>query len=69
LLNPNDIETITVLKDAQAIYGTIGANGVILITTKQVKRIQSQFQILYRFSGNNKVAWLVECHRVCIIAQ
>lgn len=35
LLNPNDIETITVLKDAQAaIYGTIGANGVILITTK-----------------------------------
>lgn len=35
LLNPNDIETITVLKDAQAaIYGTIGANGIILITTK-----------------------------------
>ncbi|WP_197062238.1 carboxypeptidase-like regulatory domain-containing protein, partial [Flavobacterium rivuli] len=34
LLNPSDIETITVLKDAQAaIYGTIGANGVILITT------------------------------------
>lgn len=39
LLNPNDIETITVLKDAQAaIYGTIGANGVILITTKKGKR-------------------------------
>lgn len=39
LLNPNDIETITVLKDAQAaIYGTIGANGVILITTKMGKR-------------------------------
>jgi TonB-linked SusC/RagA family outer membrane protein len=36
LLNPSDIETITVLKDAQAaIYGTIGANGVILVTTKQ----------------------------------
>lgn len=35
VLNPADIETITVLKDAQAaIYGTIGANGVILITTK-----------------------------------
>lgn len=34
-LNPSDIETITVLKDAQAaVYGTIGANGVILITTK-----------------------------------
>lgn len=34
-LNPNDIESITVLKDAQAaVYGTIGANGVILVTTK-----------------------------------
>lgn len=39
LLNPNDIETITVLKDAQAaIYGTIGANGVILITTKKGRK-------------------------------
>jgi len=38
-LNPNDIETITVLKDAQAaIYGTVGANGIILITTKSGKR-------------------------------
>ena len=35
ILNPNDIETITVLKDAQAaIYGTVGANGVVLVTTK-----------------------------------
>lgn len=34
-LNPNDIESITVLKDAQAaIYGTVGANGIILVTTK-----------------------------------
>ncbi|MBE0637452.1 MAG: TonB-dependent receptor [Bacteroidales bacterium] len=38
-LNPNDIETITVLKDAQAaIYGTVGANGIILVTTKNGKR-------------------------------
>lgn len=38
-LNPNDIETITVLKDAQAaIYGTVGANGIILVTTKTGKR-------------------------------
>ncbi len=38
-INPNDIETITVLKDAQAaIYGTVGANGIILITTKSGKR-------------------------------
>lgn len=38
-LNPNDIETITVLKDAQAaIYGTVGANGIILVTTKSGKK-------------------------------
>ncbi|HPE55503.1 MAG TPA: TonB-dependent receptor [Bacteroidales bacterium] len=38
-INPNDIESFTVLKDAQAaIYGTIGANGVILITTKSGKK-------------------------------
>ncbi|MEK0430558.1 MAG: hypothetical protein RL139_362 [Gemmatimonadota bacterium] len=35
-LNPNDIKEITVLKDAQAtaIYGSRGANGVLMITTK-----------------------------------
>jgi len=38
-LNPDDIETFTVLKDASAaaIYGSRGANGVILITTKKGK--------------------------------
>jgi TonB-linked SusC/RagA family outer membrane protein len=38
-INPNDIETMTVLKDASAsaIYGARGANGVILITTKRGK--------------------------------
>lgn len=37
LLNPNDIESIDVLKDASssAIYGARGANGVILVTTKR----------------------------------
>jgi TonB-linked outer membrane protein, SusC/RagA family len=37
-LNPNDIESITILKDASAaIYGSRGANGVILVTTKTGK--------------------------------
>ena len=38
-LNPNDIETIDVLKDASAtaVFGSRGANGVIIITTKQGK--------------------------------
>ncbi|GGD95398.1 SusC/RagA family TonB-linked outer membrane protein [Planktosalinus lacus] len=40
-INPQDIESITVLKDAQAaIYGSTGSNGVILITTKSGKRNQ-----------------------------
>ena len=36
-VNPNDIESISILKDASstAIYGSQGANGVILITTKK----------------------------------
>lgn len=36
-LNPNDIESLTILKDASAaaIYGSSGANGVVLITTKK----------------------------------
>ena len=41
-LNPNDIESINVLKDAasSAIYGSRGANGVVLITTKGGKKNQ-----------------------------
>ena len=47
LLNPNDVESITVLKDAQAaIYGSAGANGVILITTKMGKK-NSKAKISY----------------------
>ncbi|WP_432710125.1 SusC/RagA family TonB-linked outer membrane protein [Pedobacter sp.] len=36
-INPNDIESMTILKDASgaAIYGSSGANGVVLITTKR----------------------------------
>ncbi len=38
-INPNDVETISVLKDAAscALYGAKGANGVVLITTKKAK--------------------------------
>lgn len=40
-LNPNDIESISVLKDAAscALYGNKGSNGVILITTKRAKKV------------------------------
>ena len=39
LINPDDIESVTILKDASstAIYGSRGANGVIMITTKKGK--------------------------------
>ncbi|WKN44883.1 SusC/RagA family TonB-linked outer membrane protein [Tunicatimonas pelagia] len=48
-LNPNDIESISVLKDASAtaIYGSRGANGVVLITTKTGKKGQAQFNLSY----------------------
>jgi TonB-linked SusC/RagA family outer membrane protein len=45
-INPADIETISVLKDASsaAIYGAQGANGVVLITTKRGKSGQPLFE-------------------------
>ncbi len=46
-LNPSDIESIDVLKDADAtaIYGSRGANGVILITTKKGSHGDTKFQV------------------------
>ena len=45
-LNPNDVESITVLKDASAasIYGSRGANGVILVTTRKGKSGKTKFR-------------------------
>jgi TonB-dependent starch-binding outer membrane protein SusC len=47
LINPNDIETITVLKDASAValYGSRGSNGVIIITTRQGKTGKAQISM------------------------
>ena len=44
-INPNDIESLEVLKDAAsaAIYGSRGANGVILVTTKKGKSGKAKF--------------------------
>ncbi|PKB15516.1 TonB-dependent receptor [Flavobacterium sp. 5] len=55
-LSPNDIESLTVLKDAQAaIYGTIGANGIILVTTKMGKK-NSKARISFNSSTGIQVA-------------
>ncbi|RRB04685.1 TonB-dependent receptor [Larkinella rosea] len=45
-LNPNDIESMEILKDASAtaIYGSRGANGVVLITTKRGKSGQNRIE-------------------------
>lgn len=45
-INPNDIESVEVLKDASAtaVYGTRGANGVVMITTKRGKNGPSRVQ-------------------------
>ncbi|MGJ5640545.1 SusC/RagA family TonB-linked outer membrane protein [Formosa sp. S-31] len=53
MLNPNDIQSVEVLKDASAtaIYGSRGANGVILVTTKKGKegRLQINFDTSVAF--------------------
>mgnify|MGYP000156989773 FL=1 len=54
-INPSDIETVDVLKDASstAIYGSAGANGVVIITTKRgaVGKATVNFDAYYGFSG------------------
>lgn len=49
-INPNDIESMEVLKDASAaaIYGSRGANGVVLITTKSGKRGEGKIELTNR---------------------
>jgi TonB-linked SusC/RagA family outer membrane protein len=50
-INPNDIESVEVLKDAGAagIYGSRGANGVILITTKRGKLGKAVFSLSSKY--------------------
>jgi TonB-linked SusC/RagA family outer membrane protein len=51
MINPNDIESITVLKDAAAtsVYGSRAANGVILVTTKTGKSGRNLFNVRTKF--------------------
>lgn len=50
-INPDDIESVEILKDAAAtsIYGSRGANGVILITTKRARKKGLKFDVSTRF--------------------
>lgn len=58
-LNPNDIESIDVLKDASstAIYGSAGANGVIIITTKKGEDGKIQVDVNSYLSINSNPAY------------
>lgn len=53
-LNPNDIESISVLKDASAtaIYGTRGANGVVIVTTKSGRSKKGEFNYQANISSS-----------------
>ncbi|RYY18550.1 MAG: SusC/RagA family TonB-linked outer membrane protein, partial [Chitinophagaceae bacterium] len=57
-VNPNDVESITVLKDAAsaAIYGSRGAAGVILISTKRAKDGQSSFEYNFEYGWQKPTA-------------
>ena len=59
-LNPDDIEDIAVLKDAAstAIYGTRGAGGVLLISTKKGARGPTRVNYTYKYSGARQPAGL-----------
>jgi TonB-linked SusC/RagA family outer membrane protein len=52
-INPDDIQEITVLKDAasSAIWGSKGANGVLMITTKKGAMGPTRIEYTYRFTG------------------
>jgi TonB-linked SusC/RagA family outer membrane protein len=66
-VNPNDIESMEVLKDPSslAIFGNQGANGVIIITTKKAKAGQSFFT----FSTSTGVKHLVNAIKVANASQ
>jgi iron complex outermembrane receptor protein len=65
-LNPNDIENISVLKDASAaaIYGARGANGVVLITTKKGTKGQG-----IQFTSNTSISTVAKTYDLLNASQ
>lgn len=56
-MNPNDFESTSILKDASAtaMYGSRGANGVVVITTKKGKPGQPSFTYSYQYGWNQQL--------------
>ncbi|TAH22453.1 MAG: TonB-dependent receptor [Cytophagales bacterium] len=59
-LNPNDIESIEILKDAAtaSIYGAQAANGVVLVTTKKGKAGKTNFNLNYYYGSTSPVKYM-----------
>ncbi|QKX03994.1 TonB-dependent receptor [Aquimarina sp. TRL1] len=73
-LNPNDIESIDILKDASsaAIYGARGTNGVIIITTKKGKQGKTRVSLNSSFgisSATNKIDLLNAAEYVELLSE
>ncbi len=68
-LNPNDVENVTVLKDAasNALYGARGANGVILVTTKKGKADKPTISVDMKWGASSKAS--VDYDRITDPAQ
>lgn len=73
MLNPSDIESVDVLKDAAsaAIYGSRAANGVILVTTKQGKagKIQANFDAYYGWQNAAKMPQLLNAQQTMALTN
>ena len=76
-INPNDVESMTVLKDAAstAIYGSRGANGVVLITTKSGKagktkvRLDAEYGIVKPGTFNDTTRPLTTEENITLIGE
>jgi len=71
-LNPEDIESVAVLKDASAaIYGARAANGVILVTTKKGKEGKTEFSFNFNvgFSNPTKTPKMLDAYTYANVAN
>ena len=71
-LNPADIESISVLKDASAaIYGSRAANGVILVTTKRGKTGKPELSYSFNqgFAQPTVIPKMATAARICSVEQ
>lgn len=62
-INPSDVESVTVLKDASsnALYGARGANGIIMITTKRAKAGNATVTLDAKWGANSNGAQRYDC--------